>query len=148
MIDNGNKTMRATSKIALSCLCMEVPFVIENPLTSMIWETIEFRHLSRRQATRFWESDFCQWGTPWRKATGFLSGHCNPAGVEQKCRNGICLKSGHRHQVLAGVDKVSGLFWTHIAEAYPRGLASALARALHEGRLQLNQNRLQQQSQF
>ena len=63
-----------------------------------------------------------------------MAGFCNPARCERVYRNGVCMRTGRRHQVLAGVDPVSKLFWTHVAEAYPRGLARSLAKMLHDAR--------------
>ena len=143
-IVNGNKTMAAAARVARACLRMNVPFVIENPKTSMLWLANEMLALKARKACRFFQSDFCLWGMPWRKPTGFLSGHCGGAisRVERICQNGTCKRTGGKHIVLAGVDPVSKCFWTHIAEQYPRGLAAALARMLHDSRKQLEHMQL------
>ena len=85
-------------------------------------------HLKKRLDCRFFQSDFCLWGMAWRKATGFLAGFCNPARVERICQNGTCKRTGERHTGLAGIVPVSKCFWTHIAEAYPRGLSPALTK--------------------
>ena len=106
----------------------------------MLWITREMLSLKRRRHCRFFQSDFCLWGMPWRKATGFLAGFCNPSRAERICQNGTCKRNGCHHLVLAGVEPVSKMFWTHIAEAYPRSLSAALAKMLHEARLQLLHN--------
>ena len=72
----------------------------------------------------------------------------NPSRVERVCRNGICMRTGCRHQVLAGIDPVSKCFWTHVAEAYPRALAAALARMLDHGRKELQMQKLGEHLQF
>ena len=109
-IVNGNRTMHNTSRICHACLRNFVPFVVENPKSSMLWITNEMLALKKRRHCRFFQSDFCMWGMPWRKQTGFLSGFSNPSGAERVCQNGICKRTGCRHIVLAGVDPVSKCF--------------------------------------
>ena len=108
----------------------------------MLWITNEMLALKKRRHCRFFQSDFCMWGMPWRKRTGFLSGFCNPSRAERVCQNGVCKRTGCRHIVLAGVDPVSKCFWTHLAEPYPRALAAALARMLHDARMQITHNKI------
>ena len=141
-IVNGNKTMLSTSCVCLACLAMGVPLVLEKPRLSMIWRTRELLALTKRLHVRFSHSDFCQWGTPWRKATAFLPGFCNTTPIENNCQNGICTCSGHRHQVLAGIDPVSKCFGTHVAEPYPRGLSRGFAKMLHDAVAQRTHEKL------
>eukprot|EP00959_Pyramimonas_sp_CCMP1952_P435217 9113104-Pyramimonas_sp.AAC.1 len=65
----GNTTMKNTVSIALVASLHMVPFCIESPYLSFIWEAPQMLHLRRRRTTREIRTDFCQWGAPWMKPT-------------------------------------------------------------------------------
>ena len=108
-IDNGNAALKFCCQIGHACLTMHVPFIFENPFTSLLWEAPQMKHFMRRQGVRLARADFCQWGMPWRKSAGLLCAFANIAHVGRRCCpakgcRGICSKSGHHHQQLSGVD--------------------------------------------
>ena len=143
-ITNGNKSMVFACRLGHALLQKSTPFIFENPWTSMIWETAQVKHLRRRSGVRMARADFCQWGMPWRKATGLLCGFCNVAKIDRRCSGcrGLCSKTQSPHQQLSGTDPASGLFWTHVAEPYPRGLCNDMVRTLADADKQLRHNSL------
>ena len=105
-------------------------FFIENPWTSWLWQVEPMQRLARAAGIRLVRADFCQFGTPWRKATGFLTN--GPVQfLDRRCcgPRGICSRTGRPHQLLQGTD-AHGRFITSLAEPYPRPLCSSLVQML------------------
>ena len=78
---------------------------------------------------------FCQWGTPWRKATTFMFYNMDPSStiaISRRCapRGNICSRTQEPHKVLRGCNE-QNVLWTHIAQPYPCSLARCLARILY-----------------
>ena len=145
---NGNEIMFFSVRVATACLAVFVPFALENPWPSLIWLTKGMTRLAAHCFVQEAWVDFCMYGKPWRKSTKFLLGFCNPAFLERKCRNGVCLKSGHPHQLFSGRHPVSKVFWTALAEPYPRGLCTNLVRMFEAAVAQLQHNKLPRLLQF
>ena len=127
-VDLGNSTLRVSVCIFRACLRAGVPALIENPLTSWMWVAPPMATLMLCKNVRWVRSDFCQWGTPWRKATRFVCCHLDVAHIENRCTGrGVCSRSGLHHLQLIGKDE-HGVFKTRLAEAYPRRLCTRLAK--------------------
>ena len=126
----GNATMRATVSIAAACIAQRVPFCVENPATSFLWLAPSMQWLARRQGVQLSRTDFCAFGTPWRKRTSLLHFGLDASQFVRVChrRGGLCEFSHKPHQILSGQCS-TGTFWTKVAEAYPTGFASSLASA-------------------
>ena len=113
---------------ALCGLCHQAGMLIwsENPRTSMMWIQAVWVKLLASDDFDFLITDYCRWGTPWRKRTAFCTNIDTMKGV--RC---YCQCTG-RHQQLVGYAKQYGKSWTKVAEPYPKALCSYLARALVE----------------
>ena len=130
----GNATMKSALELAAVCQRAGVPWALENPFTSIVWQTPEVKRLLQHDGVEFVVVDFCYWKTPWRKRTGILFGNCDAADLASlsKCRCsgiGTCSISGRKHIQLTGSDK-SGVPLTKRAEPYPQGFATRLAHIL------------------
>jgi hypothetical protein len=143
-IENGNRAMAFASRLGHALLAMTVPFIFENPWTSLLWEAPQMQHLRRRKGVRMARADFCQWGMPWRKATGLLCGVANVWRLDRRCSGcrGLCSRTHKPHQQLSGTDPASGQFWIHIAEPYPRGLCNDMVSTMVEADKQIRHNNL------
>ena len=143
-IDNGNRAMVFACRVAHALLAMSTPFIFENPWTSLLWETPQFKHLRRRRNVVMARADFCQWGMPWRKSTGLLCGFANPFRIDKRCcgGRGICSRTTKPHQQLSGIDPATKQFWTHVAEPYPRGLCTSMVQTLDDANKQIRHNHL------
>ena len=126
-----NLFLRWCCKLLRACLATKTVCVLENPFTSWAWQMVEAQALRRLPAVSFWRTDFCQWGTPWRKATGLMSVHLDYQPASRVCcgKPGICSRTGTSHQVLKG-QRADGVFWTLIAEPYPKIWCTCLARCM------------------
>ena len=112
-----------------------VPWVVENPLTSILWHFREFRKwmlLPHVDTVRF---DMCGYGSPWRKATLIMTSRCIGASrLACRCRSdrlNTCFFTGRRHIALVGRDP-HGVPWTRRAQVYPPGLCRGVASLLFE----------------
>ena len=133
-LETGNATMKSALELAKICLRCGVPFALENPATSIVWQTPEVKWLLAQPGVEMIIVDFCFWGTPWRKRTAVVFGNCDSADLLSlsrcKCSGvGTCSFSGKKHIQLTGSDN-HGVPWTKRAEPYPQGFASKLAHIL------------------
>lgn len=128
----GNQFLEVTNSIISLCEELNVFWVVENPFTSRIWLTEPMRQW-RKQGAKFIRSDFCAYGMPWRKSTGFLfhSGFNTLHSIAKVCNSclGRCQFTNSRHITLVGQDK-RGVWLTRRAQPYPRQLCAAIAAAL------------------
>ena len=121
----GNQLLLVTLAILNFCT-----WVLESPWTSRAWLTRPLQHLQR--IASLMKVDYCQFGMPWRKATGLLvlPAEClRPALKICSPKNQRCSASGRKHTVLQGTD-TSGQFLTLRAQPYPVKLCRAIACAL------------------
>ena len=121
---------------------------IENPLTSLLWKAPWIKRLVELPSAKTVTCDFCQFGTPWRKATQVVFWHVGDvAAVQQRCsgKRGHCSKTHSPHQQLTGYNSLTKMLWTKQAQPYPAAFAHLvsviIARAHGEAELP-NRNRL------
>ena len=133
-LDIGNQLIRAVIRILKHLNRHRIPWVLENPHSSRLWYIPEILALCK-QARAVWRlTDFCQWGTPWRKRTWLVCGNMDEADSEHLSRvcsgtKGICSRTERHHIQLSGKNE-QNVSWTRVAQPYPTRLATALARAL------------------
>ena len=112
------------------CRTLGVPATLENPWTSRIWNLSLAEQFCKLPRVRLEYTDFCQYGMPWRKRTGFLG--VNLECEWRQCKGRVCSRTGLPHLELKG--RPEGELLTQQAEAYPyelcRALVGAVARAL------------------
>ena len=129
-VDTGNDLLFFTRRLIQHCLNFDVRWVVENPWTSRVWQTPQFRNLEF--CTDFFKVDYCQYRMPWKKSTGLLA--CNFSklvSVLKTCSpvNGRCSASNRKHVILQGTDS-QGTFLTLHAQPYPIPLCHAIASCL------------------
>ena len=100
-----NALMHRCYDFAANCILNKVPFAIENPLKSLIWDTQQFRHLMTLPGVQMCRYDFCMYGEPYHKATRILSWGWRSLGTTAKTckgRGGLCCRTGEKHELLSG----------------------------------------------
>ena len=125
----GNEGVSFVIRVARACIARRIVCILENPWTSWGWAFPAMKDLQRNAHVRLTRTDFCQWGTCWKKSTGFLTTFCDVGFIDRRCHcksRGICSRTHRTHHPLVGCN-AHGVFWTHIAEAYPVALCRALA---------------------
>ena len=129
----GNKCFRATFDVIRSLDLHKTPWILENPHASKCWYLPQLITLANRPHVQTVVTDFCQFGTLWRKRTRFLCGNMDSIDLhrlQHTCTGiGICSKTGKQHFQLTGSNS-KGVPWTRIAQPYPLKLCRALAHAL------------------
>ena len=130
----GNSLLEWTTDSAKFCISLSIPFVIENPYSSRCWLTKQMTALVASGAVLH-QTDYCQFGMPWRKSTGLL-GFGTPwldSACLQCCpKHGRCSRTHKRHIILSGKDS-AGMWWTIRAQPYPPRMChtiASMARAL------------------
>ena len=136
-VDDANRITRNTLKVIRCLVRNGIPFILENPLGSIIWLLPEMVALSKRIDVSIVVTHFCQWGVKWMKPTKLLCFNLDAdetSTLQRLCcrRKGLCSKSGLPHPPLSGTNK-EGHFWTRLAQPYPHELAAELAHVLASG---------------
>jgi hypothetical protein len=128
----GNTLLKVSIHIFNVCLIFKVPASLENPATSLLWLTPGIVHLSHQRTVSLVTTEFCMWGTPWRKSTSFLHAGLDLSVVgDRRCLNaprGFCRRTLIPHMCLRG-RAPNGSWWTNIGEPYPPKLCHALVEA-------------------
>ncbi len=129
-INVGNALLKFSAAVFRLCLSLNIPVVLENPLTSMLWQTPPVQHLLSHKHVFHEHTDFCQENKPFRKRTRFMFAHTDIRHCCRHCtaRRGVCSKSGKPHMQLSGPK--DGIFLTKWAEPYPLPLCRRLSSAI------------------
>jgi hypothetical protein len=129
LCEQGNKLMIATARIARACLKHDIPWILENPLSSLLWCAPPISRLLGHPSVQQTIVHQCQYGTPWKKPTrlylGGLSAELLASTCQQKGKT--CSATGKPHYVLSGTTKNG--FRTHAAKEYPSQLCTAIANS-------------------
>ena len=121
----ANRLMRFTASLLRVSHRMHIPICMENPHSSRIWKAAAVREAERLPSTRSCTTDFCMWGTRWRKRTRLLACYLDVSRLAGQCPSvdGRCVRTGLKHQHLRGYG--SRGFRTAAAEAYPASFCQA-----------------------
>lgn len=130
----GNELMHFMLRLLKLCISHHVPFIVENPQTSMLWDMPEMQSFSAAHSPSFVSLDYCAYGEPWKKPTKLMFSGLDLSSLGIRCNshNHVCSFTHKRHVPLRGVND-AGIFWTLVAQPYPWALCRAfgtLARSL------------------
>ena len=128
----GNSLFGACFRIIDCCLLHNIPWILENPLSSRCWNLPRLRQLQASPDIVNIHADFCQFGTAWKKPTLFLASRVDDVHrLSRVCRgsHGACSRTYKPHWLLTGAGP-GGVPWTQLAEPYPTPLCRALAHVL------------------
>ena len=138
--DRETTTLAEGNKIALGLLVVlrilakyRVPFVVENPRSSLLWQLPELRRLFQQFGCHERVCDLCGFGARWRKRTLFVCHRLDESetrGLVRACTGKhSCSFSGQEHIRLSG-NAPSGVAWTRVAQTYPQRLSTCLAKCI------------------
>jgi hypothetical protein len=129
-VEVGNRLLDVTMALIRLAIRHNVPIVLENPASSRAWLTPQVAHLMTL-GCKFVVADYCQYGQPLRKPTGFLTYNLPSLSPLLTCtpHNGRCSATNRAHIALKGTD-ASGVFLTLRAQPYPAPLCDAMSRAM------------------
>ena len=131
-VEAANRVTAAALHILEWATFHGIPWICENPQTSLLWRLPRMRRLCRRAGAIPVLVHQCGYGTPWKKATIFMCFNiADPSRLEKLCRpvgNHLCVHSGLPHHTLQG--SVNGQARTARAAAYPPKLCDQIAKVL------------------
>ena len=123
----GNALLAASMRIMRELIAHGVPFVVENPRSSYLWEMPSMKKLLGHRSVCTAECDQCMYGCAWKKPTRFLLSDGMPAShLSKTCRGlrGRCARTKQKHYVLSGF--ADGAWRTTQAKVYSNQLCSAI----------------------
>ena len=132
---DANRITRAVLRLIKAMHAAGLPWVIENPDSSLIWHLPYLRDIVLDKKVLVVKSDQCRYGRSWRKRTRFVCGNIDADDLGRLAKTcagtrGVCPHNGGaKHFQLQGASP-SGVLWTTIAAAYPPRMAAAIAHAL------------------
>ena len=133
IVSRGNACFRSCKSLITLLERYHVPWILENPATSKCWFLPFLQHVQAQPHCETVVTDFCQYGTIWKKRTKFLCSNipCDDLHRLQHICTGksLCSHSNKPHFQLQGKGP-GGKRWTAIAEPYPAQLCDGLAYAL------------------
>ena len=120
-MDTGNSSALWVRGLCRLALLLEMIVWLENPWTSWMFRLPEFIKL-RTDFPQLgdWVVDYYRFSRPWRKRTRFMT------NCVLKDQRTLCLGC-EKHQLLRGRSKAHRKSWTLVAQAYPSGVARAVA---------------------
>ena len=128
-VDAGNLLARVSVGLVLLARRMMIPVTLENPASSFLFRIPSFRHAIELPGASVITTEFCMYGTPYRKSTTLIGFNVDLSALGQhRCIHkprGRCRRTGLPHLALAGLDS-QGNFKTASAQAYPRKLCTIL----------------------
>ena len=128
-VDLGNLLVAFMVTMASVSILHLVPWSMENPAQSYAWLVAAMQRLLRRRRVVQTVAEFCQFGTPWRKSTRFVTFLVDFSAIgEKRCTGRVCARTARAHLQLCG-KAACGTFRTKIAEAYPPALCRMIATA-------------------
>ena len=120
-----------------SCFRSVIRACVQSGLPCMLEKALRNRQLFLAELVQLgvcqrFVSDFCQYGSRWRRRTQVLGWHVDSRAPCQICRgcNGLCNRTRKPHISLAGAS--AGAFrWRQVAQRYPRNWAKSFAQLHH-----------------
>jgi len=133
-VSEGNALFFFTLRVLQTCIQYNVPFVLENPLSSMAWELPPLVELVHSANCLFCDLDYCQYGESWKKPTRLMYNFLDISSLSKRCCGSYnqCSSTNQPHVRLLGIGP-NNVFMTLLAQPYPWQLChdfAQVARAL------------------
>ena len=130
----GNLPARRLLALLKVLIKSGVPWAIENPATSNLWNLPFLVKLAKSSAVQAIVIDQCAFGRPWRKTTKLMFGKClhdDISSLAQFVCTGrkVCSHSKLPHVQLTGSNQ-QGVAMTAVAQEFPTRMSSKLSHIL------------------
>lgn len=127
-VTEGNMLLALLLRILRACEAFNIPYVVENPLSSMLWmmpTMVEFCNVFHPTS---YHLDFCAFGEQWKKPTTLMTKGFDLGQLAKRCRGSrnICSYTNCQHIPLRGRN-ADGIFWTLVAQPYPWSMCKCFA---------------------
>ena len=133
LFESGSALADFTAKAIVIAHLSSTYVVLENPFSSSLWRYPSIVRALTSVGAQYVRTVYCAWGEPWVKPTCIAGTLPKLETLRRDCssRNGICQHSGCAHRVLRGKAS-NGVWWTKIAEPYPKAFCGAVADLVHD----------------
>ena len=126
----SNAVIKATLKVIRACFSRKIPFALEIPQTSILWNLPEIRHWTEQKGSTTIFTDMRHRGAPRNKLTKTWFAFFDEDWVKRRAlrcrpRACICSRAGQAHPGLSGKGP-GGIWKTSTAQAHPRKFARIL----------------------
>ena len=130
---DANRLLSFCLGVIKFCIKYGVMVSFENPRGSRVFLTKSFLEVADHPSVLWQTASYCQYGTPWRKNTHFVTWNC-PDFALRTCKpprgtsRSICTYTKKPHAELIGKSS-AGEWETRKAQSYPPGLCAQIATA-------------------
>ncbi len=133
-VSEGNALFYFTLRVLQTCIQYKVPFVLENPLSSMAWVLPPLVNFIESAKCLFCDLDYCQFGESWKKPTRLMYKYLDISCLSKRCCGSYnrCSSTNLPHVRLSGMGP-NNVFMTLLAQPYPWKMCrdfAQVARAL------------------
>ena len=127
-VNQGNMFAEISAVLAQLCHRRGVPWSIENPAGSYLWQVPDMIALSQLDGVQRFELDMCRFGSPHMKPTALLSSQ-DLSSLALRCDK---IERPHQNEPLVGKVLVEGkwIYKTRLAQVYPPELCDKWAEAI------------------
>ena len=128
-VHEGNQLLAFLLLVLQVCEQYSIPYVVENPLSSMLWMMPSMVKFCKKFSPTFVSLDYCAYGESWKKPTTLMYNFLDLQSLGVRCNTSghMCSFSNKAHTVLRGTN-AAGVFLTLVAQPYPKALVAAVAR--------------------
>lgn len=124
----ANVMLRRGVKVIRRCLRLGLAGYLENPASSMIWQTPEILHLLKDSRVQLIRLDMCMYHTQWKKPTKLLVWNVSKADFQTCQGRKLCSRTGKAHVQLTGF--TGKRFATEQAQVYSHAFSAHLMQSL------------------
>lgn len=127
-VSDGNALFFFTLRVLQMCVQYHIPFVLENPLSSMVWLLPPLHKFVEQSQAQYCDLDYCPFGELWKKPTRLLYHMIDLSSMSTRCtgKSNICSLHRRPHVRLTGRDDCN-VFLTLKAQPYPWRLCQRFA---------------------
>ena len=126
-VEKDNQVFAFVMRILHTCTEFGVPYVVEHPLTSLLWEMPPLQRFCISHSPHFVDLDYCAYGENWRKPTKLMYQGLDLQSLGRRCsgHQHLCSFSKRRRVPLQGVNE-HGVVWTPFAQPCPWSFCAAV----------------------
>ena len=130
-LQDGNLLFHALIRFLQLCVSLCIPFVVENPLSSMLWMMPPLFPFFNNKLTTVVDLDYCAYGEQWKKPTRLLCYNINLSPMANRCSGPFskCCFTNQPHVALTGRNH-ENVFMTLVAQPYPWSFCASFAELL------------------
>ena len=123
-VNKANIMLKRAVKVIRKCLKLGKSGYLENPMSSMIWQTPQIQRLLRDSRVKLCPLEMCMYNTQWKKPTFILLWNAPATNFLRCTGRRVCTRTGKSHMQLTGIS--GKRFLTEQAQVYSKEFSKAL----------------------